>query len=145
MKESIVVNDTNNNKNENFIFYIDEKKKNSQGYIKFDVSDFPDLKTKHYGVFSLKNKKDDGFKSWDDFDIFCEGQLQAVPLTQMSYDENNNSNQVKGSNKYVYGARFCFSDQEIKAENANNSFLDDKNLIWLEIKVEENGNKRLYK
>ena len=145
MKESIYVNNTNNNENENFIFYVDEKKKNSQGYIKFDVSDFPDLKTKHYGVFSLKNKKDDGFKSWDDFDIFCEGQLQAVPLTQMSYDENNNSNQVKGSNKYVYGARFCFSDQEIKAENANNLFLDDKNLIWLEIKVEENGDNRLYK
>lgn len=145
MKESINVNEINEDENKNFIFYVDNNKKNSYGYIKFDVSDLPDLKKKHYGVFSLQKEKNGSFDSWDDFDIFCEGQLQAVPLTQMSYDESNNSNQVKGSNKYVYGARFCFSDKEIKKENANNLSLDDESLIWLEVRVEEDGNQRLYK
>ena len=145
MKENINVNEINENENKNFIFYVDGNKKNSSGYIKFDVSDLPDLKTKHYGIFSLKNKKDGKFDSWVDFDIGSENEAEPIDLVQMSYDNNNNSNKVQGNNKCVYGARFCFSDQEIKTENANDLSLDKESFIWLEVKVEENGNKRLYK
>lgn len=143
MKESIHVNEINENENKNFIFYVDNNKKNSYGYIKFNVSDLPDSKTKHYGVFSLKKKENGEFDSWEDFNI--GDKAEAVDLGQMSYDENNNSNKVQGSNRYVYGARFCFSDKKINAETANNLSLDDESLIWLELKVENDGNKRLYK
>ncbi len=151
MKENINANEIDENENKNFIFYVDNNKKNSQGYIKFDLSDLPDLKNKHYGVFSLQKEKNGSFDSWDDFDIGDKDVSEPIELEQMSYDnyensnKDENSNKVPVSSKYVYGARFCFSNKKIKNENANNLSFDGENLVWLEVKVEKNGDKLLYK
>lgn len=141
MKKNI---ETNENQGDGLIFSQEGKlmngteTNNSQYYIRIKRSDLDFIDNKQYCALYKQNKRGGKFVLDGTFDpvIPTESTINKEKEknffeTMCSYDEN------------VYGLRFCFANEQLKENEAQNASLDNPDLVWLELRCDENGDKFL--
>ncbi len=143
MKASIEIN-KNENQNDDLIFRTTGKlmngiaTANSQYYIRIKRSDLDFIDNKECYALYKQNEKNG--------DFVLDGTFNPIILLESTIDKEKEKNFFETMctyNEDVYGLRFCFADGKLEGEEAKNASLDNSSLVWLELKIDNTGDKFL--
>ncbi len=143
VKASIEIN---KNKNQDCDLIFSKKGKlidgsataNSQYYIRIKRSDLDFIDNKKCYALYKQNEKNG--------DFVLDGTFDPIILLESTIDKEKEKNFFEtmcAYNEDVYGLRFCFADGKLEGEEAKNASLDNSSLVWLELKIDNTGDKFL--
>ena len=141
MKRNI---ETNGNQNDDLIFsekgkLMDGTEANgSQYYIRIKRSDLDFIDDKQYFALYKQNEKNGKF--------VLDGTFDPIILSESTIDKEKEKNFLEiwcSDNENIFGLRFCFANGQLKENEAQNASLDNPDLVWLELRCDENGDKFL--
>ena len=141
MKENL---ETNKNQNDGLIF--SEKGKlmdgtvtaNSQYYIRIKRSDLNFIDDKQYFALYKQKERDGKF--------VLDGTFDPVIPQESTINKEKEKNFFETMCTYgenVYGLRFCFTNEKLEGDEAKNASLDNPDLVWIELRCDETGDKFL--
>lgn len=135
---------TNKNQNDGLIFSKTGKlmdgsiTANSQCYIRIKRSDLDFIDNKQYYALYKQSEKDG--------DFVLDGTFDPVIPQESTTNKEKGKNFFEtmcSYNENVFGLRFCFANRELEQSEARDVSLDNPDLIWLELKIDSNGDEFL--